>query len=70
MMTMIVPDDEEFANRRKRNRCEYLSEVFVFPLGFFVVVYCDGIPNQEETLLKKRDCPEFEAGKKGYEILR
>jgi hypothetical protein len=21
-MTMIVPDDEEFANRRKRNRCE------------------------------------------------
>jgi hypothetical protein len=60
MMTMIAPDeeDEEFANRRKRNRCEYLSEVFVVPLGVFVVVYCDGMQNQEERgkkfLLKKR----------------
>ena len=25
MMTMIVPDDEEFAKRRKRNCCEYLK---------------------------------------------
>ena len=35
----IVPDDEEFANRKKRNRCEYAKRVFVFPLDFFVVVY-------------------------------
>jgi hypothetical protein len=27
MMAMIVPDDEEFANRWKRSRCEYLREV-------------------------------------------
>jgi hypothetical protein len=30
----------------------------VVPLGFFVVVYCDGIPNQEET--GKGDPPEKE----------
>jgi hypothetical protein len=37
MMTMIVSDDEEFANRWKRSRCEYLGEVLWFPWRFFGV---------------------------------
>jgi hypothetical protein len=70
MMTMIVPDeeDEEFANRRERNRCEYLTTGVCVSLGVFVVVYCDGMQNQEERGKEgppeKRDCPEFELGKK------
>jgi hypothetical protein len=56
-MTVIVPDDEEFANRRKRNRCEYYRKRCSswFPWSFFVVVYCDGMKRIKEILLKKRN---------------
>jgi hypothetical protein len=35
LMPMIVPDDEEFANRKKRNRCEYLKRGVRGSLGAF-----------------------------------
>jgi hypothetical protein len=34
-MTMIEPDDEEFANRWKRNRCEYLKKGVCVSLELF-----------------------------------
>jgi hypothetical protein len=46
MMTMIVSDDEEFANCWRRSRCEYLREVFVVVslLAFASLsVHCDGM---------------------------
>jgi hypothetical protein len=50
MMTMIVSDDEEFANCWRRSRCEYLREVFVAVFLAFVSlsVYCDGMQKKEE----------------------
>jgi hypothetical protein len=77
MMTMIVPDeeDEEFANSWRRNDCEYLKRGVRGSLawGFSsLCTVCDGMQNQEERGKEdppeKRDCPEFDAGKKGYEI--
>ena len=51
----------------------WIRERSVSLLGFFVVVYCDDMQNQEERgnedPPEKRDCPESEAGKKWYEIL-
>jgi hypothetical protein len=46
MMAMIlVSDDEEFVNCRRRSRCEYLREVFVVVSLAFVSLsgYCDGM---------------------------
>jgi hypothetical protein len=44
MMTMIVPDDEEFAKTAGRGIAVNTGrEVFVVPLEFFGVVYRDGM---------------------------
>jgi hypothetical protein len=84
MMTMIVRDDEEFANCCKRNWCEHehlkRGVRGSLPWSFFVVVQCNGMQSQEEKviLLKKKKkkkrrkkCPEFcnRIKEKGNKIL-
>jgi hypothetical protein len=54
LMPMIVPDDEEFANRKKRNRCEYLKRGVRGSLGAFssscmVMGHAERIRRKEET---------------------
>jgi hypothetical protein len=62
MMTMIVSDDEEFASRWKRSRCDYLREVFVvFSLAFLsLTVHCYGMPNGRKRRKRRFSCKKKE----------
>jgi hypothetical protein len=74
LMTIIVPDDEEFANRWKRNRCEYRKKGVCVSLGAFsssclVMGHAERIRRNEETEILLNEKTKTKEKKKNVQKL-